>query len=147
MALRYALRPEVPGHLGDSVVMDYSTTPYEIRSLHVEMDGWMGDELCAVAGNNYFVSDRLRVAIEAAGLSGCRFESMTVTRSEVFEELQRETELPRFWWLKLEPTDSNADMAIGPGEDGLPTLVVSKRALDCLASGSLTQCKVTALEA
>jgi len=126
--------------------MDYSTTPYKIRTLHVEMDGWMGDELCAVAGNNYFVSDRLRAAMEGAGLSGCRFEPMTVTRSEVFEELQGETQLPHFWWLKVEPCNNNGDVVIAPGEDGVPTLVVSKRALECLATGSLIQCKVTALE-
>ena len=128
-------------------MIDYSITPHEIVTLHLEVDGWMGDDLCAVAGNNYFVTERLRALIESSRLSGFRFGPMIVSRSELFDDLQGELELPPFWWLKVHRGEGEADFTVGPGEDGVPTLIVSKKALDCLRSLSLAHCLVVPLDA
>ena len=141
----YALRPEVPGHLGPSAQLDYSQTPYRVVQFDVELDGWMGDELCATAGNNYFVSERLKESIKGRQLTGCTFGVMTVTRSDLFEELEGTTDLPEFSWLKVHGQQGKDDFAIGAGRDGVPTLVVSSAALDCLRTHTLRQCEVVSI--
>jgi len=140
--MRYALRTEVPGQIGDQAEIDYGVVPNRVMVFHVEMDGWMGDDLCAAGGNNYFVTQRLRDAIMEEGLTGCRWESMVVTRSVIFDELQPDVVLPQFWWLQV-GRGTGQDFDIAPGPEGVPTLVVSAHALDCLRRFSMRQCQVS----
>jgi len=120
--------------------------PYRITRFHVEMDGWLGDDLCAAAGNNYLVTSDLKAVIAKQGLTGCLFAPMIVTRSETFDELQRSVELPEFSWMKVQGRKGEDDFAIAAGVDGIPTLVVSSRALRCLQTRSLRRCQVTQLQ-
>lgn len=139
--MRYALRVEVPGQIGERTEINYATTPNTVTALHIEIDGWMGDDLCAAGGNNYFATQRLRAAIIESRLTGCQWASVLVTRSAILEELQPEVVLPFFWWLQV-GRGLERDFDIAPGPDGVPTLVVSEAALECLRRFSMRQCQV-----
>ena len=43
--MRYTLEPEVPGGWGTGIEVDNSCHPPIVKRLHIEFDGWCGDEL------------------------------------------------------------------------------------------------------
>ena len=58
--------------------------PREFRSVEFVFDIWDGEDL-VTAVNVYAASERLRDAIERAGLSGASFDDMKVSKADYFE--------------------------------------------------------------
>jgi hypothetical protein len=126
------VEPEVAGGLGPNTEMDRDQHPPRIHKLQYVFDGWLGDDLVESFPAFVITADAGR-RLEDAGLTGFELADVEVDRSEQFEELYPDRELPEFRWLRLTGTARENDF--GPDDDGV--LVVSDRALDVLRQGSL----------
>ncbi len=127
----YVLEPEVAGGLGPETVMNRGSHPPDVSSLHYEFSGWLGDEIVE-SFPCYLVTKGLASRIANCGMSGMRFDSVKVTRSAEFEELDPNRSLPEFIWLRPEGVAGRDDFGIGLDH----RLVVSARALEQIRSGN-----------
>jgi hypothetical protein len=134
----FALNPEVAGSLGDNTVMDYTKVPYRVVSLEYCFDDWLGDDLLE-SFPCYIVTDRLKTAIEGEGFTGCYFDDVTITRSELFKEIRGTMSLPIFHWLRVTGSAGSDDFGIS---EEAPRLIVSGRALACLKKHSMVHCQI-----
>ena len=119
----------------------------EFRSVELVFDIWGGEDL-VTAVNVYAASERLRDAIERAGLTGARFDDLKTSKADYFEigpdayaqDLPRFSRLtvtgsargPELWWTSeyceacgvrsWESTDEgfDAEMSIAVGEPAPP---------------------------
>jgi hypothetical protein len=137
--MHYKLEPEVAGHLGSGTVMDASTHPPIVHALHYEFDGWLGDELLT-AFPCFIVTENLRQLIESANPSGCRFDRVRVSRSEEFEELYPDQQLPAFSWLIVDGTARRDDFGTSPTGGAL---IVSERMLQVMKRARLQDCRIS----
>lgn len=131
----YVLRPEVAGGLGPGT--RWGVGPDEIVQVDYQFDDWLGDDLVTSTPVTLATAGA-RDAILEAGLTGVEFAPGTVSRSELFAELNG-GELPEWTWLR--PTGE-------PGvddfwTDGHGDLTVSERALSVLERFALNHCIVT----
>jgi hypothetical protein len=133
----FFLEPEAAGW-DDQSVADWQTKPPLIHELHYEFDFWLGDALLESV-HALIVTDHLRVAIEAAALSGASFDSVKVCKSEQFEEHSPDLALPSFAWMKIEGKAGRDDF----GTAGDWRLVVSERTLKLLQSFGISHAKIT----
>ena len=139
----YGMNPEVAGQLGECTVLDYSKVPYEVTSLEYCFDGWLGDDIL-VAFPVVIVSQRLRSALEAARLSGLSFSDATITKSDLFREVQGDLQLPAFSWLKPNGKAFVDDFALSPNSDF--SIVVSEKTLAILEQYAMSHCEFEVLE-
>ena len=96
----YKLLPETPGRLGKHTTMDSSSHPPKIGNLHFEFDGWLGDELVECFPC-YFITERLSIALETAGLSGFMIKEAQISYSDTFHELYPDREMPSFKSIEI----------------------------------------------
>jgi hypothetical protein len=124
----HVVEPEVAGGWGKNTdVIRIPGQPVVVNKLHYVFDGWLGDELLE-STPCYIGTERLVDEIKRAKLRGVVFDEVEIAKSEQFDELYPNRELPKFMWLKMDGT---------PGEDdfGVTTdlqLVVSDEALAVL---------------
>ncbi|CCN72624.1 hypothetical protein [Vibrio nigripulchritudo] len=95
----YYIEPEVCGGFGVGTIIDSSTHPPKITQLHIEFDGWLGDDLLEVFPC-YIVSEGLAEEIKNKSLSGFILDHVEVSKSDKFIESSPNTLLPNFFWLK-----------------------------------------------
>lgn len=94
------LEPEVPGGWGARIAADVSTHPPHVQRLHVELDGWLGDDLLE-SFPCFIVTDRLARVLEQSKLTGFALDAVEITRSPEFDELHPGAVLPAFRWLRI----------------------------------------------
>ena len=133
----WQLDPEVPGELGSDASLDFSTHPPIVRKLHIEFMCWVGSDLCQ-AFPVYFVTTRLREAIEHRALTGCAFREMQQTKSIDFEIVYHEIQLLQFHWLDVVGNAGKDDFGLAP----VSKLIVSQQALGLLQSFKLSFCGI-----
>lgn len=125
--LFYVVRPEVPGQLGDGTVLDRSGDRLRVTHLEYRFDGWLGDEL--ITAHPAFAATRsLAGKFAEAGLSGLRLRAMEASRSEQFDEIYPDRELPEFVELVVTGGAGVDDFGINEEND----LVLSRTALEIL---------------
>ena len=137
----YRLDPEVAGHFGPETIVDSSTHPPIVHSLHYVFDGWLGDELLT-AFPCFIVTKHMQQLIESTNPSGCSFDAVTVSRSEQFEELHSERQLPQFSRLMIDGVAQRDDF--GTSATG-GSIVVSERVLRVMKRGRLDHCEISAV--
>jgi hypothetical protein len=137
----YQIEPEVAGGIGEHSVIDRSSGKMVVRKLHYEFDGWGGDELLE-STPCFIVSERLAHEIERAQLTGISFDDVEVTKSNQFEELYPNRQLPKFVWLQIDGKPGQDDFGIGKD----PGLVISERALEVLKGLGISNALVTPYE-
>ncbi|MGA2404873.1 MAG: hypothetical protein ABSG91_24750 [Syntrophobacteraceae bacterium] len=137
----YQLEPEVAGGFGEHTVIDRASGKMVVRKLHYEFDGWLGDELLE-STPCFIVSERLARQIERAQLTGISFDDVEVTKSDQFEELYPNRQIPKFIWLKIQGEAGRDDFGIAPGL----MLVISERALEVLKGLGISNALVTPFE-
>ncbi len=134
MGMKYFfVEPEVAGGFGDRAIIDRSSGKMDVKKLHYEFDGWLGDELIE-STPCFIVSKRLADKITSEKLTGGKFDDVEVTTSDEFQEFHQNRQLPEFVWFKVDGK---------PGEDdfGLTSelnLIVSEKALQLLLSGGIS---------
>jgi hypothetical protein len=133
----FILEPEVAGGLGNNTLLDANKHPPIVKRLQYVFDGWLGDEL--LESFPCFIATKAVVdALQPLNPSGLTFGEVEISKSELFEELHPDRQLPEFVWLKINGTAGRDDF-------GLCTeyrLVVSDRVLIALRSRRLQQCEI-----
>jgi hypothetical protein len=76
----------------------------------------------------YLVTEDVKEKILESDFSGVAFDTVEVTTSELFEEMQPDQRLPPFVWLKVNGDAGRDDFGIAKDY----RLVVSERVLDVL---------------
>lgn len=135
----YSLEPEVAGGFGENSVLDTNTHPPDVKHLHYEFDGWLGDDLVE-SFPCYLVSERLKKVISEVATSGFSFAEVEVSTSEEFHDMCDDQELPEFSWLKVFGQPGVDDF----GMSSENCLVVSERVLKGMQEGgNLENCDIT----
>jgi hypothetical protein len=134
----FVLEPEVAGGLGPLTDLDTTLHPPIIFKLHYVFDDWLGDSLVASFPCFICTSD-LASAVKDAGLIGVEFDIVLCSKSELFDDLNGDLDLPEFEWMKICGQRAIDDFALSPQGH----LVVSEKALGVLQRGSLKNCKIT----
>jgi hypothetical protein len=133
----FRVEPEVAGGLGPNTEMDRSRRPPRIHKLHCVFDGWLGDDLVESFPAFVITSDALR-RLQEAQLTGFEDGDVEIGRSEQFDELYPDRQLPEF--RRLGVTGKARVDDFGTDDDGV--LVVSDRVLGVLRQGSLDNAEV-----
>ncbi len=136
--MAYELHPDPAGDLGERTVLDTSQHPPIVEQLHYELEYWDGDDLLA-SFPVYLVTERLRAALEASGLSGISFAPAEVTGSDNVTALGYGT--PPLVWMKVIGSAGTDDFWLGT----LAELYVSEAALALLRQFNIEHCQVEAL--
>jgi len=135
----YFVEPEVAGGLGESTVMDRSVHPPVVSRLAYRLDGWLGDVLLE-SFPCFILTEDAKVALQAGGFTGVRFEPVEISTSEEFRELSGSQMLPGFVWLVIEGMPGHDDFGLAPDH----RLVVSARALGTLKGLGLAHASIAA---
>lgn len=137
--MRYViLNPEVGGNIyGAKSVVDTSVRPPRVMRLDYEFDGWLGDDL-VTSFPCYIVTSRLAQALREIEPTGCEFDHAYVSKSEQFEELYPNEQLPDFVWLKVTGRAGVDDF----GETDQHEMVVSERVMRVLERVHIENCDV-----
>ena len=135
----FALDPEVAGGLGPKSIVDRSRHAPIVTSLHYEFQGWLGDEI-VTSFPCMLVTERVAAALEAADLSGLRFDDVLVTKDPQFDMFfpDKAAALPRWRWLCPDGAPGASDL----WQDNLADLIVSERALGVLSKFQIDNCGV-----
>jgi hypothetical protein len=133
----YLLEPEVAGRWGDGTVADTAVHPPIVERLEYVFDGWEGDDLLT-SFPCYIVTERLGTALWKADLTGFVLDAVAVRRSERFQELHPDVELPRFLWLRVSGEPGKDDFALATDH----RLAVSEQALAVLRRHALSDCLI-----
>jgi len=137
--MHFSLEPEVAGGFGENTIIDHTTHPPDVKRLHYELDGWLGDDLLE-SFPCYIVTDRIKIAIDDVAETGFDFDDVEITTSEQFHELYSDREIPTFWWLKVSGEAGVDDFGISADN----CLVVSERVLSAVReNGILLNCEIT----
>lgn len=134
----HILEPEVAGGWGSGTDADTTVHPPVVHRLVYELDGWLGDDLLETFPC-FVVTDRLAQAIKTSGLTGCELGPVEVVKSEDFEELQPDRELPDFHRLFVLGDAGKDDFSIDNQR-----LRVSDAALAVLGQFDMGHCDVHA---
>lgn len=135
------IEPEVSVYIGERTVFDKSVVPWYVQKLHLEFEGWFGDDL-VTASPVFCVTQRLKEGLESSSLSGIsNFDSIEITKTENFEELYPDKELPAFFLLRINGESKKDDIAIEAGD-----LIISERALEFLQGFNLSEAEIEDLK-
>lgn len=139
--MHYVLEPEVAGSIGNESVIDTSIHPPNVTKLHLQIDGWLGDEIIETFPC-YIVTENLFQQLKMNNLTGYEIDEIKVTVSDQFQELYPNKELPKFVWLKIVGVIGVDDLSIS--EDHM--LIASYKALEVLRKCQLNHCDVESYE-
>jgi hypothetical protein len=124
----YLVEPEVMVDLGEETVFEETNSPIKIiKSLHIELENWMGDDLLT---NHpvFIVTDALKTSLQKNNFSGFSFDTMKVTKGKYFDSgYDLEKPLPTFHWIKINGQPNIDDFYISNHE-----LYISDRAIEYL---------------
>lgn len=134
----YELQPEVPCDPGPDTVWDNSVIPPRVSNISLEFDGWLGDDLVETYPL-FAVTDRLRAALEGAGLRGVSFERVSATKSEQFADLRPDAQIGTWSLMQVTGHDGGGD-DVWLNADRV--LVVSRRFWDVATRFQITHCDV-----
>lgn len=152
----YILEPEVAGGHGENTVYQdrkiIDGVPFSdnIKYLHYEMDGWLGDDLLE-STPAFIVSKRLSESLIDSGFNGvdCRLDECLVTKSDVFDDIYSNLEIPKFYRFlplgSIVVTNGTYDSWSGHHFNVTPMgdLVVTDQALSLLKQFSINHCDIT----
>jgi hypothetical protein len=133
----FSLEPEVAGEIGVNSEADFASFPPVIKKLIYLFHGWLGDDLIE-SFPCFIVTERLRAAIETAGLTGYNFESVIVRTSERFRELYPNIVLPTFARFVPVGVAEVDDFGVSQSSQ----LIVSEKALEILKNFQLDHCDI-----
>ena len=133
----YYLEPEVAGSWGGNTEVDTSVHPPAVSKLHYEFEGWLGDDLLT-SFPSYIVSEKLKDKLSTASITGYKFDSVEITKSEQFDQVSSEQTLPNFYWLRVTGEAGIDDFGITDDY----RLVVSEAVLHILQTCNVEHCEI-----
>ena len=135
------VEPEVAGVLGNGTVMDRSSYPPVVQKLHYQLEGWLGDVLLE-SFPAFILTEAVQKILIGNKVTGASFDTVEVTLTDQFRELNIDLVPPKFVWLKPEGEAGRDDIAVAA--DG--RLVVSQRVLDMLSDLGVSHALVEPFE-
>ncbi|MHC8319084.1 hypothetical protein [Pseudomonas sp. LB3P31] len=123
----YYIEPEIAGGFGKDTIMDASIHPPVVKNLEYRFEGWLGDELLETFPC-FILTERLARRIIALRFTGFSLDSVIVSKSVSFEEMEPSTILPLFYWLKVDGKAGVSDFGVANDH----RLVVSDRVVGVL---------------
>lgn len=145
----FFIEPEVAGGWGKNVVADVSIHPPQVRKLHYEFEGWMGDALldtfpCVIA------TKEAADALASEGVTGIDYAKVEVSTSDLFRHLHPTLNLPPFVWLQIKGKagrDDFGDYCDARGERPWTRHVISDRALGIIRPFGLNHADIEPFDA
>lgn len=137
----YEVELEVPAGIGEnSVLKRRSGYPLQVEKLHLDFEGWMGNDIMETSPV-FYITEKLRFGLEKSELSGIsHFENIEVTKSENFEELYPNKKLPSFFLFRINGQARQDDFGVESGK-----LIVSGKALEFLKNFNLSEAEINEL--
>lgn len=123
----FVVEPEVAGGFGSNTELDHSSGRMEVKKLHYEFVGWLGDQLLE-STPCYIATELLANEMVRERLTGFTLDDVEVSTSQEFADIYPNKRLPAFVWLKVGDRPGIDDFGVASGL----RLVVSKRALALL---------------
>lgn len=122
----YNLQCEVPGGFGTETIFNKETIPWEIEELHVVFDGWLGGNILALS-SALLITDELKAQItpDITGIQG--FQEVIIEKSDTFDALQSDTNLPNFTLLKVNNRAFLDDISLGFHNNLYNQLIISEK--------------------
>jgi hypothetical protein len=108
-----------------------------ILNLHLEFEGWLGDDL-GCESSEYYVTDRLKKGIEESNLTGFFFDDLESSKAPYFEEMEPNVKLPHFFWLRIFGEIGKDDLSLFKNVD----LIVSKKAMACFSAYNIQHAQI-----
>lgn len=139
----YALKPEVPGALGERTELIQRPGTYPVvKRLHFEFSyQTLGNDLIT-SHPAFLVTEALADVLEHSGLSGFAISSdVDVTVDEQVWLFEPDWQPPAVQWLQITGEPASDDFGLTPNA----LLVVSSRALSVLRQFNIDDCEVIAI--
>lgn len=129
----YNLKCEVPGGLGSETIYDKNIIPWEMKHPHIVFDGWLGGEILIVS-SCLLVSDNAmrKIMFDYSGVVG--YETFHLEKSDNYQTLFANTELPKFKWLKVGGNSFVDDIALTHYNNLYNQLIISENLWNLLSS-------------
>lgn len=128
----YYLEPEVAGGFGEDAVVNTASHPPVVTRLEYKFESWLGDEVLETFPC-FIVTEAVASKITKRNLTGFSLDSVKISKSEEFDEMEPLTVLPKFLWLKVEGQAGVSDFGIATDH----RLVVSDKAKSALEKHQL----------
>lgn len=155
MSTLFLLEPEVAGGLGPNTIITNEDKiksgqdqNYQIEYLEYVMDDWLGDDLLT-SYPVFIITELLASNISASQLKGVKFGQVHITKSELFEDINSDFNLPSFVRLlpqgKVELIDkitvsnwSGEDLCLSQNNN----LIVTEVSLNLFRRHTLQYCNI-----
>jgi hypothetical protein len=131
----FVIEPEVAGGLGEYTILDTTVHPPNVRHLHYEFYGWLGDDIVE-SFPCLMISQRLAELLPST-LRGFELAEVEISKSDEFEELQPGQYLPAFMWLKVHGTVGVDDFSVAKDH----RFVISELVRDIFHQVKITNCE------
>ena len=136
----FKIEPEVSVYMGEMTTYDKSTTPWEIKELHLEFEGWLGNDI-VTSSPVFCISSNLKEGLESSSFSGViGFDTIKITKSENFLELYPNKKLPDFFLLRINGIYKKDDFSIHDGD-----LIISEEVLKLLNKYNISEALIKQL--
>jgi hypothetical protein len=86
----------------------------------------------------FIVTAAIAAALQKGKLNGFRLAPVDISKSETFQELYGDKDLPSFKWLQVDGVAGNQDFGLSKNH----TLVVSETALETLRQFGIQNCEI-----
>jgi hypothetical protein len=127
-----------PYSAGCNSTSDADWTNNTIYKLRYKFDFWKNDVLLS-SSPTWIITVPAKHAVQSAKLTGVHFDSVEVSKSELFDQLHPNQELPSFAWMKVDGKAGRDDFGIVRKTK----LVISEHALALLRTLGIPNARVS----
>ncbi len=135
----------VPGGFGSETIYDKNQIPWLLVHPHIIFDGWLGGQILTIS-ECVLVAKELMDSVSFGFTGITSYEYLNIQKSDIFEALQPETNLPDFFWMKVESNCFNDDIAICYYKNLYNQLIISERFYQILQKYNLGNYKIELAE-
>ncbi|MEL6560188.1 MAG: hypothetical protein AAFQ94_18510 [Bacteroidota bacterium] len=136
----FKIEPEVSVYIGEMTIYDKRKIPWKIKELHLEFEGWLGDDI-VTSSPVFCISNNLKEGLEESSFSGIiGFDTIKITKSENFLELYPNKKLPDFFLLRINGVYKKDDFSIHDGD-----LIISEEVLKLLNKYNISEALIKQL--
>ncbi|SEN51560.1 hypothetical protein SAMN05192574_103396 [Mucilaginibacter gossypiicola] len=136
------IEPEVAGGIGEETVINTKVHPPIVAKLNYKFAGWLGDDILE-SFPCYIVTERLKREIEFRNLKGVGFDDVLISKSGEFDDFYPNTNLPKFYWAKINGAfENNDDFILGNDY----RLIISDMAYETLILFNLNHASLEEME-
>jgi hypothetical protein len=140
----FVIDPSCFGELGEGTIFETKNGSREVTQLDMMLERIPKDDIMAVGGGGYVISEKLAIKLAKTQLTGYELDDVHVYKSDQFyltAPTWVDRPLPEFKWLKIVGVGLKDDFGIHKTQ-----LVVSESAMEFLKGFSIGQCEIVRSE-